>query len=117
MVKLVNFGLTWKYMQKKNLLNFVMDMSSFLKIELIRAGHEKGHISNVRGYGTFLGFDTGSTESAALMQKWFFRSGIHLLRCGPQTFGLRPALILGTKEGAFLRDNLLHYSPNFNQRA
>lgn len=36
MVKLVNFGLTWKYIQKKNLLSYVMDTSTFLKLELAR---------------------------------------------------------------------------------
>jgi 4-aminobutyrate aminotransferase/(S)-3-amino-2-methylpropionate transaminase len=67
MVKLVNFGLTWKFVQKKNILNYVQDMSTFLKIEIGRVGHEKGHISNVRGYGTFLGFDVASEESGKLM--------------------------------------------------
>jgi hypothetical protein len=42
MVKLVNFGLAWKYMQKKNLLNYVVDTSTFLKIELARVAKEKG---------------------------------------------------------------------------
>ena len=113
MVKLLNFGVTWKYIQKKNLLSFVMDTSTFLKIELARVEKERGIISNVRGYGTFIGFDTPSPEVADNLQKYFFRSGINLLRCGPLSFGLRPALILGPTQGAILRDNLLHYSHNF----
>ena len=113
MVKLLNFGVTWKYIQKKNLLSFVMDTSTFLKIELARVQKERGIIENVRGYGTFIGFDVPNPEVADNMQKWFFRSGINLLRCGPLSFGLRPALILGPKQGAVLRDNLLHYSHNF----
>jgi hypothetical protein len=44
MVKLVNFGVTWKYIQKKNLLSYVMDTSTFLKIELARVQKEKGYI-------------------------------------------------------------------------
>ena len=36
MVKLLNFGVTWKYIQKKDLLTYVMDTSTFLKIELGR---------------------------------------------------------------------------------
>jgi len=43
-----------------------MDTSTFLKIELNRVEKEKGIIRNVRGYGTFLGFDSsrpGITES------------------------------------------------------
>ena len=113
MVKLLNFGLTWKYIQQKNLLSYVMDTSTFLKIELARVAKERGVIGNVRGYGTFIGFDASSPEAADNLQRWFFRSGINLLRCGALTFGLRPALILGPKDGAILRDNLLYYSPNF----
>lgn len=67
MVKLLNFGVTWKYIQKKNLLNYVVDISSFLKIELARVEREKGKISNIRGYGTYLGFDASSPDSAALL--------------------------------------------------
>lgn len=113
MVKLLNFGVTWKQIQSKNLLSYVMDTSTFLKIELARIEKERGYISNVRGYGTFLGFDVQNKEIADNLQKWFFRSGINLLRCGALTFGLRPALILGPKQGAILRENMLHYSPNF----
>ena len=113
MVKLLNFGLTWKYIQKKNLLSYVGDTSTFLKIELQRVQKERGMIENVRGSGTFLGFDAVSPDVADSLQRYFFRSGINLLRCGDLTFGLRPALILGPKQAAILRDNLLHYSPNF----
>lgn len=115
MIKLLNFGATWRFIQRKNLLSYVMDTSTFLKIELGRIEQEKGVIHNLRGYGTFLGFDTASVRSAEVLQKWFFRSGIHLLRCGPTTFGLRPALILGPKQAALLRDNMWNYSPNFTR--
>lgn len=113
MVNLLNFGVTWKYIQKKNLLSYVLDTSTFLKIELARVQKERGYIQNIRGYGTFIGFDAENQEIADNLQKWFFRSGINLLRCGALTFGLRPALIMGPKQAALLRDNMLHYSPNF----
>ena len=57
MIKLMSFGTVWKTIQKKNLLELVGDTSSFLKIELTRVQNEKGYLNNVRGYGTFLGFD------------------------------------------------------------
>jgi hypothetical protein len=38
-----------------------MDTSQFLKIELARVERETGTITNIRGYGTFLGFDTQDT--------------------------------------------------------
>ena len=40
------------------------DTSDFLKIELNRVRTEKGLIGNVRGQGTFLGFDVVSREIA-----------------------------------------------------
>ena len=100
MTKLLNFGVTWKCIQNENLLSYVLDTSTFLKIELARVERDKGFISNIRGYGTFLGFDAPTVKDAQLLQSWFFKSGFHLLRCGPQTFGLRPALILGPRDGA-----------------
>lgn len=113
MVKLLNYGIVWKTILRKDLLNYVMDTSAFLKIELNRIQKEKGIIKDVRGYGTFLGFDAKGPDTAENLQKYFFATGIHLLRCGPTAFGLRPALILGPKQCALLRDNLLHYHPNF----
>ena len=61
---MVNFGLTWQYIQKKNMLNFVNDTSSFLKIELNRVQRHKGFAMNVRGYGNFIGFDVPSESYA-----------------------------------------------------
>ena len=113
MVKLLSYGVTWKHIQNKNLLSWVMDTSTFLKIELGRIEKEKGFIRNVRGYGTYLGFDCSSPKEAEIMQLWFYRAGINLLRCGPQTFGMRPSLTLNCFEAAQLRDNLWYFSPNF----
>jgi 4-aminobutyrate aminotransferase-like enzyme len=41
-------------------LELVNDTGDFLKIELIRAKNERGSITNIRGAGTFIGFDTPS---------------------------------------------------------
>jgi 4-aminobutyrate aminotransferase-like enzyme len=112
-VKLLNFGLTWKHIQKKNLLTLVGDTSTFLKIELARVNQEVGIAQNIRGYGTFIGFDVPNEKNSEQLQKWLFINGINLLRCGPLTFGLRPALILGPKHAAYLRDVLFSYNQNF----
>ncbi len=113
-VKIINFGLTWKYMQKKNILSYVGDTSTFLKIELGRVHKEVGVVQNLRGYGTYLGFDVPNERNAEQLQKWLFISGIHMLRCGPLTYGLRPSLLLGPKDAAYLRDILLAFNPNFH---
>jgi len=92
-----------------------MDTSTFLKIELNRVAKEKGFIKDIRGQGTFIGFDSSNELFTESIQKWLFRSGIYLLKCGPNTFGLRPALILGPKHASYLRESLFYYNPNFDK--
>ena len=110
---MLNYGLTWKIMGQNNLLHWQKDTSSFLKIELDRVANETGFIDNVRGYGTHLAFDCANEELADIMQRWLFRSGIHVLKCGSKTLGLRPALDLSVQDAAHLRDSLLHFHPDF----
>ena len=57
MVNLINYGLIWDAIDSKKMLHWQKDTSSFLKIELDRMQNETGLISNVRGYGTHIGFD------------------------------------------------------------
>ena len=49
-----------RYMSQKDVLAKVMDTSAFLKIELNRVEYQKGYIKNIRGQGTFIGFDVNS---------------------------------------------------------
>lgn len=112
MAKLLKYGETWQTIESDNLLHTAQDTSSFLKIELDRVAKETGIIGeNVRGYGTYLAFDC---EDAHLMQRWLWRNGINVLRCGPNTLGLRPSLTLGCDDAAHLRDALFAYHPNFD---
>ena len=57
MANVINFGLTWKTAQSRNLFELVNDTSSFLKIELANIEKEISTIENVRGSGTYIGFD------------------------------------------------------------
>jgi len=113
MIKLLNYGTIWKVIESSNLLHCQKDVSSFLKIELDRVGKETGHISNVRGYGTHLGFDCQTADKADSIQRFLFKAGIHALKCGPKTIGLRPSMTLGFNDCAALREAILHYHPNF----
>jgi 4-aminobutyrate aminotransferase-like enzyme len=71
MVKLINYGIVWKEIQRKQLLGTVGDTSTFLKVELGHIQRDQSNlISNVRGNGTFLGFDAQSEESANSIQAW-----------------------------------------------
>jgi 4-aminobutyrate aminotransferase/(S)-3-amino-2-methylpropionate transaminase len=57
MIRLLNFGAIWQEIQYRNLLELVQDTSSFLKIELNNAARDHNFIKNIRGNGTYLGFD------------------------------------------------------------
>lgn len=71
MVKLINYGIVWKEIQRKQLLGLVGDTGTFLKVELGHIQRDKNNlISNVRGNGTFLGFDAESEQSADSIQNW-----------------------------------------------
>lgn len=108
--QLTAYGKTWDTIAAENLLHKLGDTSSFLKIELARVGRETGDVHNVRGYGTHLAFDC---SDGYLLQRWLWRNGINVTRCGPNTISLRPALILGCYDAAHLRNTLFKYHPNF----
>lgn len=67
MVDVLNYGVTWRTIQDNVLLDWVQDTSSFFKIELGNIERDMGIISNVRGNGTFLGFDTPDARSCNLI--------------------------------------------------
>jgi 4-aminobutyrate aminotransferase-like enzyme len=52
-------------------LSLVGDTSTFLKIELERVAQQKGLISDIRGYGTFIGFDVPNENVAEKLTQWF----------------------------------------------
>ena len=49
------------------------------------------------------------------MQKWLLKRGILTAKVGPQTLGIRPALILGPSHAAMLRDEIRNFHPNHVQ--
>ena len=112
MTQLLTFGITWRHIQKKGLLELVQDTSSFLKIELENAARDKDEISNVRGLGTAIAFDLSGKDKADSMQNWLLKRGIVVARVGPATLGLRPALILDPMHAANLRDAVRSYHVN-----
>ena len=112
MAQVLNFGVTWRYVQSRGLLELVQDTSSFLKIELGNAARDHGEIQNVRGSGTAIAFDMDSPEGATSMQNWLLTRGICVARVGPSTIGLRPALILDPSHAANLREAVKYYHPN-----
>ena len=110
--KIEQYNKAWRAAQKYNYLERIVDTGSFLKIELERLSKDAGRIGDVRGYGGFLSFDVESVETAQKLEQWFQRQGLQLFRCGPVTFGLRPALSLVPRQAAALKYALKHYSPH-----
>jgi 4-aminobutyrate aminotransferase/(S)-3-amino-2-methylpropionate transaminase len=115
MTGVLNYGLTWRAIQDNNYLDKVQDCSAFFKIELGNIQRDKNDvITNVRGMGTFVGFDLESSHQTDLMQNWLYRSGIMTARCGPNTIGLRPSLTLLPHDAAHLRNAIRSYEPNYD---
>ena len=94
----------------------MQDTSSFLKIELGNAARDKGHIFNVRGNGTMIGFDRKNKAAADSMQSWLLNRGIVVARAGPASLGVRPALICGPQHAANLREAVRAYHPNHDSQ-
>ena len=113
---MLNFGITWRHIQKRNMLELVNDMSSFIKIELENAARDKGEIGNVRGLGTAIAFDLQNSDKAGSMQRWLLQRGIVVARVGPVSLGLRPAIILGPVQIAALRDAVRGFHPNHDDK-
>lgn len=78
----------------------MQDTSSFLKIELGNIERDTGLIRNIRGNGTYLGFDCKDEETTTSVQHYLNKVGIQVARIGPHTLGLRPALICGPTHAA-----------------
>jgi 4-aminobutyrate aminotransferase / (S)-3-amino-2-methylpropionate transaminase len=110
--QVISFGVTWRHIQSRSILEYVQDTSSFLKIELANAARDKGQIFNVRGLGTAIAFDCRSKSATDSMQHWLLKRGIVVARVGPNSLGLRPALVLGPKHAANLRDAVYQYHVN-----
>ena len=112
----MTFGATWRHIQKKMLLEYVQDTSSFLKIELENCSRDHKAISNVRGLGTAIAFDCVDPVRTSSMQSWLLKRGIVVARVGPNTLGLRPALVLGPQHAANLREAVQNYHVNHDAR-
>lgn len=57
LIKLKNYKIIQDVIAWDKLLNRVKDTSAFLKIELERVRKDNDYFGNIRGYGTFIGFD------------------------------------------------------------
>lgn len=111
MDKLVAFKSIADYIKKKRLLDRVQDTSSFLKAELHRVNKQRHVFDNLRGYGTYLGFDLAHNGSAEHFEEFMSRYGIIVAVVGPSTIGLRPSLLLEPRHAGHFRDAVLEYNP------
>jgi len=111
--KIIAFKAITDYIKRKNLLELVDDTGAYIKAELERVNKEKYIYKNLRGNGTFLGFDLTDFESTLHIHKYLVRNGIYTSIIGPLTIGIRPSLILEPRHVYHLRDALIAYSPDF----
>ena len=112
MTKVLNFGQTWRYVQDHSVLEYVQDTHAFLKIELGNVEKDRGLIKDVRGNGTYIGFDVVEVDQTDSMMRWLLKRGIVASKTGPQTIGIRPALTLGPSHAKHLREAVKYFNPN-----
>ena len=66
----------------------------------------------MRGLGTAIAFDLNTPDETDSMQRWLLKTGIVVARVGPNTLGLRPALVLGPDHAANLRESVRSFNAN-----
>lgn len=114
MEKIVAFKSIIDHIKRKRLLEKTQDTGDFIKTELDRVNKKQRVFTNLRGHGTFLGFDVEDFHRAQHLQKYLLRNGIMVAMVGPQTLGLRPSLLLEPLHAAHLRDAIQNYHPELN---
>lgn len=114
--KLAEFDKIQQEIEWCKYLEVVTNTGSFLKLELDRAFKMNGgYCSNIRGQGTFLGWDLVEVEKTDHIVNFLKRQNIEVKKTGETSIGLRPALILFPHHVAPLRESLMHYSPLYEQ--
>ena len=92
--------------KNNNLLTNVNQTGQYLMEQLSDICNNKDKIDNVRGQGTFIAFDCGSTEERNKLIPILRSNGIHIGGCGQKTIRLRPALIFEIKHAKIFIDAL-----------
>lgn len=113
MEKLIAFKHITEHIKRKSLLERVDDTGAYIRAELHRVNKEKRIFTNLRGQGTFIGFDLKDYNATRHLSTHLIRYGILVAMIGPTTIGLRPSLLLEPMHAASLRDALIEYNPNF----
>ena len=92
--KLVKLEPFIKTIHRRKLLERTADTGAYLRSQLERIAKEKKCIMNVRGEGTFIGFDLPNRkDEPSRMVNYLKNKGINVKLCSENTIGLRPALI------------------------
>lgn len=95
---------------RRKLLAKTSDTGAYLRVELQRIAESRKFIANVRGQGTFIGFDIVRKGSENVRLIKFLRDKqINVKLCDEYTVGLRPALVLEPIHASFLLKALREY--------
>lgn len=114
MEKLVALKHILNLIKRKNLIEKTDDTGAFIKAELDRVNKKDQFFTNLRGNGTFLGFDLKDSKAVNHLQTHLIRNGILVSMVGHRTIGLRPSLMLEPNHASHLRDALKSYNPRFH---
>jgi 4-aminobutyrate aminotransferase/(S)-3-amino-2-methylpropionate transaminase len=114
MEKLVALKHIVDYIKRKDLLERTDDTGAFIKAELDRVNQKSDIYTNLRGNGTFLGFDLKDSNSVNHFQTHLIRNGILASMVGHRTIGIRPSLMLEPNHASHFRDVFQSYNPSFH---
>jgi 4-aminobutyrate aminotransferase-like enzyme len=114
MEKLIALKHIVDYINRKSLIERTDDTGAFIKAELDRINEKSEIYTNLRGNGTFLGFDLKDSRSVNHFQTHLIRNGILASMVGHRTIGIRPSLLLEPNHASHFRDVFKSYNPSFH---
>merc|ERR1711971_177814 len=104
-IKVLQTKVVTDTIKKQNLLQNVNETGGYLMEQLLDLA-KQGKIENVRGKGTFISFDVGSTEQRLELIGLMRLNGVHVGPCGTKSIRLRPALIFEKKHAQIFMERL-----------
>ncbi len=102
--------------QSLDLLKLVQDTGDFLKNELINLAKKYPHlISNVRGMGTYLAFDTESVKIRDSIISKIRNYGINMGGSGDRAVRIRPMLIFSIRHASIFLERIQKVLESLNK--
>eukprot|EP00831_Metopus_contortus_P001896 TRINITY_DN10691_c0_g1_i1.p1 TRINITY_DN10691_c0_g1~~TRINITY_DN10691_c0_g1_i1.p1 ORF type:complete len:284 (-),score=39.30 TRINITY_DN10691_c0_g1_i1:137-988(-) len=108
--RMVQLAAINKTIYARQLLPFAGNTGAVLRLELQRIADERKFIENVRGQGTYIGFDVPRSELETVqLIKHLKAEGVLVGLCDKQTISLRPPLTMDPMDASHLIKALRKY--------